>query len=82
MIKNIWFGLLASLIAVTVASMPAAAQQQPVSRRTRALLATATTSSRASFGASSWYSSTSRSWRRQRSTIRRCRIRRPSTSRR
>jgi hypothetical protein len=28
MIKDIWLGLLASLIAVTVASMPAAAQQQ------------------------------------------------------
>src|SRR6266566_5338919 len=28
MIKNIWFGLLASLIAVTVASMPAASAQQ------------------------------------------------------
>jgi arylsulfatase A-like enzyme len=52
------------------------------SRPTPAPSATATTSSPASSGASSKSRSLSGSWRRPRSTIRRCRIRLPSISRR
>ena len=63
-------------------SVRAHADDLAASRLTLAPGASATTSSPASSGASSRSSSALGSWRRRRSTIRRCRTRLPSTSRR